>query len=216
MPVKYSDDELLQLGITRIENYRRGRDAYEFKCASCGRPVILLSLFLDRPKYCNLCRTDALVKIKAARKEAERKELEINSLDAADAVKKKRFENAAGIMRKLGGYDSAIQKAEKAYEKYGSVPEAVAAIVLLQTGQRVIAQQPVSDFRVDFLLPDVNLVVEIDGALFHKDESKREMRDLCIRYNLGRGWDIIHVPAEALVKRPKVFERLMRKKIASR
>ena len=79
-------------------------------------------------------------------------------------------------MSKLAGYEPAIQKAKLAYNKYDSVPEAIAAIVLLHCGYRVIAQQPVSDYTVDFVLPDKKLAIEVDGSIYHADAAKEEIR----------------------------------------
>lgn len=215
----YTDEELLQLGIKRTLGRGRGSEStkvYIYECPTCGNPVKKFFLILDRPIYCNLCRTNALERVNAARKEAKRKEIELNSISPGDANKKIRFQKAASKMDKLGGYDEAIKKAKSAYRKYDSVPEAVAAIILLHCGYRVIAQQPVSDYKLDFVLPDEKIVIEVDGSIYHTDELKREIRDTSIKYNLGSEWEILHIPAESLMKRPKVFERLIKKKIDER
>jgi very-short-patch-repair endonuclease len=214
----YTQNELSQLGIEQIVAPGRGMKyatAYRYKCACCGRPVQRFILILDRPVYCNICKTNAIKRVKAAEEEAHKRELELILPNPGDADKKIRFEKAVAKIQKHGNYDAAIKKAETAYRKYDSIPEAVAAIVLLHAGYKVIVQQPVADYKLDFVLPDEKIIIEVDGALFHKDEIKRELRDMSIRYNLGGEWKIIHVPAESLAKDPKAFERLMKRKINS-
>lgn len=214
---KITDEELSELGITRtyVKSGYSKRKAYIYKCASCGRPTQLFVLRLDKPVYCNICRTNAKKRLEAAQKEAERRELELNSLNTDDANRKARFQKAAAIMQKLGGYDKAIKKAETAYNKFDSVPEAIAAIILLNAGYRVIAQQQLAKYKVDFLLPDYKLAIEVDGSLYHNDNEKLAIRDMFIKYMLGDEWEIIHVPAESLMKRPKAFERLIKNRIQS-
>jgi len=215
--MQYSDDELELIGIKRTQAVGRGKErtnAYIYKCASCGINVQRLSVMLDKPVYCSLCKNNALRRMKAAEQEAERQKIYLSSLDIGDANKKLRFQKAALMMRKLGGYDSAIRKAELAYDKYGSTPEAIAAIVLLKCGYRVITQQHVSDYTCDFVLPDEKIVIEVDGSIFHADEAKQEIRDMSIKYNLGNEWEILHIPADSLSKKPKAFESLIKQKIA--
>lgn len=214
--MRYTDDELKSLGVVRTVGRSRGHDdtpAYIFKCASCGRPVTRFMLTLGKPIYCNICKANAEGKIRAAKAEAKKREKELAEINITNPDKLRRFQKAANIMRKVGKYDAAISRAEKAYEKFGSIPEAVAAIILIHAGYRVIAQQPIASYKVDLLLPDEKTVIEIDGALYHRDPNKRELRDNTIKYNLGAGWDVIHVPAEDMVERPKYFEKLMKSRL---
>lgn len=214
--MKYSDAELLELGIRRVDDFGTScwdRGNYIYTCSGCGRPTRRMNVILNRPVYCNICKTDAMRKRQNAKKQAELDKIQLESLGAADTNKKIRFKKAADKMSKYGGYEAAIAKAERAYSKYGSVPEAIAAIALLHSGHRVIAQQPVSDYTVDFVLPDHKIAIEIDGSIYHADADKEAVRDVSIKYNLGDGWEIIHIPADSITKQPLAFERLINKKI---
>ena len=42
-----------------------------------------------------------------------------------------------------------------------------------QIGLKVLRQHVVGDYIVDFLLPDINLVIEVDGA-YHADRQQEE------------------------------------------
>ena len=46
-----------------------------------------------------------------------------------------------------------------------------------QIGFRVLRQHIVGDYIVDFLLPDINLVIEIDGA-YHAERQQEEYDEL--------------------------------------
>ncbi|MBO5794611.1 MAG: DUF559 domain-containing protein [Bacteroidaceae bacterium] len=60
-----------------------------------------------------------------------------------------------------------------------------------QIGLRVLRQHIVGDYIVDFLLPDINLVIEVDGAYHAErqqaDDDERRERDLNkLNYNVIR------------------------------
>ena len=61
----------------------------------------------------------------------------------------------------------------------------------VQIGLRVLRQHIVGDYIVDFLLPDINLVIEVDGAYHAErqqaDDDERRERDLNkLNYNVIR------------------------------
>lgn len=126
--------------------------------------------------------------------------------------KHEQYTKAADIMRKYSGYDAAIEQAYNAYVKFGSTPEAVAAIAMIHAGIKIIPQQPVSDYHVDFALPDDKLVVEIDGSIYHTDTAKEALRDETIKYNLGDGWRVLHIPADTVTVNPRAFELLIKRR----
>ena len=60
-----------------------------------------------------------------------------------------------------------------------------------QIGFRVLRQHIVGDYIVDFLLPDINVVIEVDGA-YHaerqqeEDDERREQNLNKLNYNVIR------------------------------
>lgn len=111
----------------------------------------------------------------------------------------KRFKQALKKLAKQGideTWDRAIEIAETRKEAYGSIPEVIMAIGLIRTKHKIIPQQKVGSLTVDFALPDQKRVVEVDGGIYHIQYSKEEERDLRMISMLGKGWDIVHVPAE--------------------
>ena len=96
--------------------------------------------------------------------------------------------------------DRAIAVAEKACEKYGSIPEAMVGIELIRLGYKVFPQYKVGVYRVDFAIPDKKLIVEVDGELYHNSKTKKLQRDAAIGYIIGFDWVIVHIPAELIKK----------------
>ena len=96
--------------------------------------------------------------------------------------------------------DRAINVAEKACEKFGSIPEAMVGIELIRLGYRVYPQHKIGQYRVDFAIPDIKLIVEVDGSLYHSNKEKRLQRDAAIEYIVGFDWEIAHIPAEMIQK----------------
>ena len=79
-----------------------------------------------------------------------------------------------------------------------------------QTGRKVFRQYVIGDYIVDFLFPEINLVVEVDGA-YHsereqiEDDERRE-RDLNkMNYNVIRFSN-----EEILYDIEKVIERILK------
>ena len=99
--------------------------------------------------------------------------------------------------------DRAIEVAEKACEKFGSIPEAMVGIELIRLGYRVIPQRKIGPYRVDFAIPDEKLIVEVDGSLYHSNKTERLQRDAAIGYIIGFDWEIAHIPAELIQKNIK-------------
>lgn len=217
--MEYTDAELKELEIERTTAPGRGRAesaAYIYKCTRCGNKTMRRVVIITRPVYCSLCKNDAQRKKNNCAKAIQQDGKDLEALMGLDPKSEDRFYKAAKTVRKLGDYETAIKKASIAAHKYGSVPEAIAAIMLISCGIKIIPQAKIfGDNRsaVDFILPDHKAVIEIDGALFHSNIEKRIMRDEIINYRLGDEWKIIHVSAEDITKRPRAFKRSITRQI---
>lgn len=209
-----SDEELAALGVSRTPQ-RYGNSIYEIPCVICGRPVRTRSYNTENVYKCNLCKSDVAkisnAKVKAIKEAHERMLAQEFSTDYEHLH---RFEK--GAEKFSDAYSRNIEAARSAIGKFDSVPEVSACISLLHIGARVIVHQSVGDFTVDFCLPDEKVVVEIDGSLYHADETKEFMRDFALKSMLGDGWIVRHIPADAVIKKHVVFERTMRKMLNDR
>lgn len=59
-----------------------------------------------------------------------------------------------------------------------------------QIGYRVLRQYVVGDYIVDFLLPEVNLIIEVDGA-YHSGRQQQEDDDIRERELVKMNYNII-------------------------
>jgi very-short-patch-repair endonuclease len=81
------------------------------------------------------------------------------------------------------------------------------AIELLRLKHRIIPQQRIGKYKIDFVLPDTKTAIEVDGCLFHSGiDAEREYK---IQATLGFRWRIIHVPAELIRKDIRKLKELL-------
>lgn len=208
-----SHEELAALGVSTVDS-KYGR-YYSIPCAICGLPVKSRTFSVNRAYRCKVCKNDLAKKRKAINKaEKEQADRLLASELGVDVKHMRRFDKGAAKFGKA--YAKNVETARKAIEDYDSVPEVVACIELLHTGTRVIVHQPVGDFTVDFCLPVEKLAVEIDGSLYHKDENKKYMRDYAIKYMLGDGWEVRHIPADSVMSNHALFGCNMKRLLNAR
>lgn len=168
------------------------RGNYYPKCYCCGDEMRSTMYKRHHTYICSRCRTI----IYKLRKENQMGEDERTKIE-------RRFDRAVEKLRKQNcgsGWDKAIEVAKTRIEKYGSVPETMMAIALIHYRYKIIPQQKIGQYTVDFAIPKEQIVVEVDGSLYHKNYTKEADRDSRILLMLGVGWDIMHVPAEAIEK----------------
>ena len=211
--IDLTDNQLAQIGVTR------GKDAfgtvYSVPCDSCGEPVHTRTYSTNKKYVCRFCKSEVAKRTIEKREKRHEAIVSVFQADSGlDPVHFKRFESAAC---KFGdAYDRDVELARTVADRFDSVPEAVACIELLHIGAKVIAHQKVGDYTVDFCLPDDKLVVEIDGSIYHADETREQMRDYALKHMLGDGWEVRHIPADAVMRNHRAFGSGMRKMLEAR
>lgn len=70
------------------------------------------------------------------------------------------------------------------------------AIELLKLKYKIIPQQKVGKYRVDFAIPKEKIIIEVDGKIFHNGTLND--REAEIQLMIGLDWKIIHIPAELI------------------
>lgn len=181
--------------LTDAFGYCRHRTVYIIPCSQCGEPVKRHSYGRKMKYICDRC--------KYGNKEA--KELITKAwFDEIETKEERRFNKALDRIQKqvkdFGKYERAIEIARTAHKKYGSVPEAMVAVELIRLGYSIIPQQKVGKYRVDFYIPKEKIVIEVDGALYHRDKFGGN-REAEINLMLGLDTRIIHIPAELIEKK---------------
>ena len=168
-----------------IRKDARGYNWYYPPCEYCGTPVASWS-YIPTAKYvCGECR-----KILIERKLSETAEQKQKRLDTAI----KRVAKVADI--KLYGRGIAwVQENLDKKNWFQSTEEIMVAIELIRRGVIAHHQVSVFDYSVDFVLPEMKVVLEIDGAIYHGDDKKHReaLRDELITNKLGDGYELIRI-----------------------
>lgn len=87
--------------------------------------------------------------------------------------------------------------------KFSSAYEMIAAMVLINNRIKVKTQFKVAEYRVDFLLPELKVALEIDGGMHEYKLYKDNERDIKIRSVLGNEWEIVRIKAEYIEENAK-------------
>ena len=173
----------------------RGRNHTNIYCIPCDKcEEIIKQMVYDSDKIylCEYCKKQIVRK---------KKQLEQDALDQVKTKKEQAFDKAVDRIRlqvrNFSVYEKAVKLAQTRAEQYGSIPEAMVAIELLRLGHKVIPQQKIGKYRVDFIVKDRKLVIEVDGSIYHRDKFGGN-REATIQLSLGMDWKIIHIPAELI------------------
>lgn len=135
--------------------------------------------------------------------------------------KKEMFLKACNLLEKqetkMYEYKDAIdvvrEHLEKNPDKYDSSYEVLAAIILVHNRIYTKMQYKVGKYQVDFLLPELLVVLEIDGERHKHRKEYDTKRDIYIQNALGEGWDIVRIKTDYLdmnaKKLPKAIEKVI-------
>ncbi len=177
---------------TPTEKDNRGYTWYYPPCRICGVPVYTWKYVHGAEYTCKDCRED-LVKLAFRNQRTTSIDKKEEKLKAAI----KRISNITDISH----YENAIIKIRCSFDKpmyYQSTEEIMVALELLRRGIEVYHQVRVYDYRVDFVIPQYKVALEIDGAPFHGKErqSSEMLRDEIIADKLGDGYEVIRISTD--------------------
>ena len=183
----------------------------DMKCWICGetatttRPVNDgFSVYSPSPSkyrrcYCENCMKEVLAK------ESEERKLYIK------LKKREMFRRAVKLLEEqhtdMYEYKEAIEVVEEfiddSPDKFDSSYEVLTAIILVQNRIHSKMQYRVGKYQVDFLLPDLLVVLEIDGERHKHKKDYDSVRDKEIKRMLGPHWEIIRIDTDNLDKNAK-------------
>lgn len=81
-------------------------------------------------------------------------------------------------------------------EKFDSSEEMIAAIILVGNGIKTKIHYKIDRYIVDFLIPKLKVVLEVDGHLHKHKMLYDSNRDFEIREKLGRDWEVVRIPTK--------------------
>ena len=88
---------------------------------------------------------------------------------------------------------------------FDSAHEMVAAAVLINDEIYIKTQHKVAGYRVDFWIPEMKIVLEIDGVFHETTVNKDRKRDIKIREELGRDVEVIRIGTKYIEQNAKML-----------
>lgn len=166
---------------------------YKVKCAKCGKDIWRNSYTRGANYICDYCK-------KQIRSEKRLQEIKSDSR----TINEKRFDKAVDNLRKQGidldEYANVIEIAKSRMFDYGSTQEVMFAIEVLKRKYKISPQTKVGKYRIDFAIPTIKLLVEVDGHPFHSDDITTNFRDNEINAMTLQKWKIVHIPTSIIDK----------------
>lgn len=152
----------------------------------------------NKREYCSNCRKVAKLQFDSDKK-------------AYDKLKAKMMiERSLQIMEKQGidvyEYLEEINHVSKTlmedYTKFRSAEEMVACVILIANNIKVTPNYKIGSYIVDFFIPTLTCIVEIDGYTHESEKKKLEDggRDDFFRTMLGQEWETIRIPTKFINK----------------
>lgn len=163
-------------------------------CHYCSQPVQSWTYIRGMKYACPECRTEAV----RQRREEDN--------DIAALGREKKLETAikrVSAVADISKYEKAIAYIRDNLDKSGwfqSTEEIMVAMELIRCGVKAYHQVKVYEYHVDFVLPDMKVILEIDGPIYHSrdKEKKQQIRDDVIRYKFGEGWEVIRIKTDCI------------------
>jgi very-short-patch-repair endonuclease len=144
--------------------------------------------------------------VECREKEKEKDKEVINELSKLNALR--RLEIAKQHIEKMyGGISGYLEAFEKVAKKlntpgwFQSSNEILAAVELIRSKVKARHQVKMGKWKADFVLPELKVVLEIDGG-FHKQKDRKEadrIKDLAILASLGPEWEVVRI-SDDLIK----------------
>lgn len=117
-------------------------------------------------------------------------------------------------------YKEAIEAVEEHIsvhpDKYDSAYEVLAAIVLVHERIHVKMQQKIGRYQVDFIIPELLVILEIDGDRHKHRKAYDNRRDNKIKSIVGDAWEIIRINTEYLDQNAKALPNAIDKVLEHR
>lgn len=176
----------------RISKDKNGDTWYYPKCQFCGAEVPNWAYKRGVKYTCNDCKKN-LIDID--------KELKIKEKEPNRERKLKTALGRIAMYADIRKYDEAVNRIMSHINDqvwFDSTEEVMVGLQLLKKKIQFKIQYKVRSYKCDFYLPDLNVVIEVDGELFHTKETKEkeEYRDAIIKKDIGA--DVIRIPASLI------------------
>ena len=120
------------------------------------------------------------------------------------------FERAVRLLENTGINMTDIKREAQAVQKhsvdspesYKSSQEMVTAVIMLKAGYDFELNYKIGKYIVDMYLPDLKLIVEVDGERHDNRQLQDSKRDTELRRILGDEWEVIRIPTQYIEQNP--------------
>lgn len=189
------------------------------KCWICGSPDVVGHLtvkdgsFVEAQHqerwrcYCRDCKKKTETEYDALKEEYVRLKKEVMFENAIETLEGQ----SINIYDYREAIDAVHDYIRSNPDKFDSSYEVIAAIVLIQNKVQCKPQAAIGRYRVDFMLPDEYVILEIDGERHKNNKYRDSERDRAIKEELGESWEIIRIDTELLKTNAKELVRAIRK-----
>lgn len=180
------------------------------KCWDCDKDITTKD-FAKR-SYCSVCKENKKIKDN----EINVKYTKIRTMLM--------FERALRILEKqnkqldIGEYKDAADVLQE-YSlnhagKFDSSHEMLVAMQMIKDRIHLFVQPTVASRRVDFILNEEKIVLEVDGYLHEHSQEKDYEFDKQVREELGKDWEVIRIPTKYIETNiTMIYEAVMELKI---
>ena len=120
------------------------------------------------------------------------------------------FERAVRLLENTGINMTDIKREAQAVQKhsvdspgsYKSSQEMVTSVIMLKAGYDFELNYKIGKYIVDMYLPDLKLIVEVDGERHDNRQLQDSKRDTELRRMLGDEWEVIRIPTQYIEQNP--------------
>lgn len=166
------------------------------KCWDCGKPIERYAS-QEKPRnrqWCDECEKRIRKETKE-RNEVQRQLRKIKSMEVALGILESQNYN---MYRCKPEIEAVKEYYFSGKAKYGSSLEIAAAIELLINRIKVRTQVQIRGYRADMVLPDLKVVLEIDGDRHSRGNYKDAMRDILVHEEMGKEWETVRVKSNRI------------------
>lgn len=181
-------------------------DRFHYPCWRCGEEVPLYTSLPILRVFCEDCRPIYEKEKQETLREYIKLKIKVMHERALRILEKQ--EN--GMLMYQEASQAVLEFALEDPEKFASSHEMIAAMELIRNEVPVKVQHKIKNHRVDFLIPSMKVVLEIDGYMHSYTELKDSKRDVDVRKELGSDWEVVRIPTKYIEQNAKMLMTAIR------
>ena len=178
-----------------VENLKK----YPSPCWRCGKEHLFVYEPLERV-FCPECKQLEDAEREERKKEYVRLKMDM-MLERALRIMERSTKVCMDSMREP--FKVLSEKFRNGEEEYKSAEEIVTALVLMDNGYDYTANMRIGHYMVDFYIPELKAILEVDGHEHSYKTVYDSKRDLEVRRELPKDWEIVRIKTELIAINPQ-------------